>query len=445
MLQNNLMSSFHEVDFPSTNDSSCPPKQLTDMVMNSLHTLGFKRDYIHLAKGGFGQVYKVHYQTSKKSKLRAVAVKVSYYKYNKSLPNQIQRFNQTFDKIIANRIERHKQNKQSLDSDLTYFTEEMVLQPIKLKLENQTKEFTLQFMELIQGKELYDFLRENKLNLKQLMTIFCSAIHALHFFHDGGVMFNDLKLENVMVDPNTFHVTFIDFYDSNTQCTHSNCKNEPKDCVYTFRDNFHPSGLHEDVFRLGLLFLDSITAVCHNHDNNSSNGLAGDSVKYEMEESYSYPQGVIQNIIRDTMTLFRDNYGNDESCDGPKSANLIISEMHDTLNLMLASDITKRPSVAQLLKMEPWRLCEGMSMTHENQKCFEEVSCLTERQSENKLAVTGLKSLKKISNTATASILSRLRSTALINAFKSKTQRNKSKRTSNSLKAKRNQNKKKKK
>ena len=129
--------SYSELDFPSTNESTCPPQHLTDKVMKELNRLGFDKHYTHLASGGFGQVYKVNYKS--KSKSRTVAVKVSYYKYNESLPTQIQRFNKGFDEIIAKRENEHKKHHQSLDSDLTYFTEEMVLQPIKLKLLDKTE------------------------------------------------------------------------------------------------------------------------------------------------------------------------------------------------------------------------------------------------------------------------------------------------------------------
>lgn len=404
--------SFNDLELPSTSTSTCPPQQLTDKVMDELKRLGFSEHYTHLASGGFGQVYKVHYKSKNKLQSRAVAVKVSYYKYNKSLPIQIRKFNKGFDEIIAKRVNEHKAHNQAPDSDLAYFTEEMILQPVKLKLAGETKEFTLQFMELIQGKELYDFLKDNTLDLKQILTIFCSCLHALDFFHDGGLMFNDLKLENVMVDPDTFHVTFIDFYDSNTQCTHETCRGIPLSTVSTFVDNFHVSGLHEDVFRLGLLFLDSMTQICHHRDSNASEGLAGDSVKYEMEESSSYPTGRIQKIITDTVAVFKDHYGNDVSC-GAKSANRIISEMQTTLNLMLASDITKRPSVNQLLEMEPWKLCAGTSGKHDNRTCFQPLRSLTKRQSTNKQAVDELSSLDGLS-TATSSVASRTKSTKMV-------------------------------
>jgi len=388
------------------------------MVMDKLKNLGFSETYAHLAKGGFGQVYKINYTTNKQP--RAVAVKVSYYKHSKALPRQIKKFNTIFDRTIAKRVAEHKRNNESLDSDLTYFTEEMVLQPVKLKLADETKEFTLQFMELIKGKELYDFLKENTLNLKQVMTIFCSCLHALDFFHDGSLMFNDLKLENVMVDPETFHVTFIDFYDSNTQCTHNRCKENPYTTICTFIDPTHEPGLHEDVFRLGILFLDSMTQICHHRDNNASGGLAGDSIKYELDRNNStYPTKEIRAIIENTVAAFRDIYRMDESC-GRRSADSIISELHNTLKLMLASDISKRPSVRELLEKEPWKLCKGQSTNHSNDKCFEKVPRLTEKQKGNKKAINYLNSMKRMSKKAISSIQFRTYSSYLMNTVNSK-------------------------
>jgi serine/threonine protein kinase len=66
------------------------------------------------------------------------------------------------------------------------------------------------FLEYFQGLDLYDFLTKNKLSFKENIKIFKSIVEAIHYLHSNFIAHLDIKLENIMIDPNTHNICIID-------------------------------------------------------------------------------------------------------------------------------------------------------------------------------------------------------------------------------------------
>jgi serine/threonine protein kinase len=70
------------------------------------------------------------------------------------------------------------------------------------------------FLTCIPGVELFSFLEQRDfqpLDDKEAKAIFRQLVDAVQFCHQNGVVHCDLKLDNVMYDPETSKVTLIDF------------------------------------------------------------------------------------------------------------------------------------------------------------------------------------------------------------------------------------------
>lgn len=66
------------------------------------------------------------------------------------------------------------------------------------------------FLEYFPGLDLFDFLTRNRLSLKDKLKIFKNIVEAIHYLHSNFIAHLDIKLENIMIDPDTHNICIID-------------------------------------------------------------------------------------------------------------------------------------------------------------------------------------------------------------------------------------------
>ncbi|KAJ3318311.1 hypothetical protein HDU93_003906 [Gonapodya sp. JEL0774] len=86
--------------------------------------------------------------------------------------------------------------------------------------------------ERVEGMELFDYLKQQggHLPVHHVRYITAQLLSALHFMHSHHVLHRDIKLDNVLIDPATLHVTIIDF-NLSTFYTDSSELVEPVGCI----------------------------------------------------------------------------------------------------------------------------------------------------------------------------------------------------------------------
>ncbi|KAJ3339968.1 hypothetical protein HDU93_007631 [Gonapodya sp. JEL0774] len=69
------------------------------------------------------------------------------------------------------------------------------------------------FEERIEGMELFEYLKQNggSLPIEQVRNITAQLLSALRHIHRLGVLHRDVKLDNVIINTQTLHITLIDF------------------------------------------------------------------------------------------------------------------------------------------------------------------------------------------------------------------------------------------
>lgn len=85
-------------------------------------------------------------------------------------------------------------------------------------------------MELIKGKELWDYIVEHDgpLRLKELKKFFRQALMGLSFIHSKGIAHGDIKLENFMVDnSNIENRQVLKYIDFGYSCSKKTCTDSP--------------------------------------------------------------------------------------------------------------------------------------------------------------------------------------------------------------------------
>lgn len=386
-----------------------PTREEADAVCAALAKHGFET-LKFIARGSYGYVYKMGYRTRRdQPRPRVVAVKVMYAQTSKDLPGRVKVFHEAFDKAMRRRFAQHRRQHDDLDVDTGFFTEDLVYPRVvfPVEVDGQSKEYTLHFMELLTGEAMYDYLRTqgHRLQLKNVMTLLCRLLHALHFFHDAGLMFNDLKLENLMVDPVTLHVSCIDFYDSNTQCTHTHCTERPRPhIIFTFRDPFHEEGLHEDVWRLGLTMLDILESVHRSHlrhrghlrddEDDALQRLARRPRERRVQVQQPVPQRVnVRDVVRRVCQKAATVYAADRSYGPPARA--LFAQIRTSLTQMLHARVDARPSVARLLQSVPWRVCAHAKHPPKHQRpSYRPLQRLTPLQRSRKASLEDLHTAK---------------------------------------------------
>lgn len=385
-----------------------PTRKEADAVCAALAKHGFET-LKFIASGSYGYVYKMGYRTRRdQPRPRVMAVKVMYANKNNGLPHRVKLFHKAFDQVIRRRFAQHRRQREDIDVDTGFFTEDLVYPRVvfPVKTGTHSKKYTLHFMELMTGEDMYTYLRKqgHQMQLKDVMTLFCRLLHALHFFHDAGLMFNDMKLENLMVDPVTLNIACIDFYDSNTQCTHTHCSESPRPhIIYTFRDPFHEDGLHEDVWRLGITMLDILESVSRSHlrhrgrlrgdEDDADYALPGDHVKEEFKYSNRYPSSEVRNVVRRVCQKAATIYAADKSYGPPAIA--LFAQIRTSLMQMLHESVNARPSVARLLQSVPWRVCTHAKHPPKHQRpSYRPLQRLTPLQRSRKASVVDLNTAK---------------------------------------------------
>lgn len=231
-----------------------------------------------IEKGGYGYVYKVPYKGT------TLVVKILLNDHRRadrdrsrhvSLPKRIDRIRTCLLRALDKRNRNKRTARARQDrSERQFYTEDLAF---------PSRDGALMFhiMEYIPGWDMHRFFDKNgkvtaqkcALNPKRykvrsiitfpkLMRIWCRLMHAVDFFHDAGIAFNDLKPENTIVHSKKYNVTLIDYIDSCTGCTHLKCAFDNPDLVRTFSDKFADTpSLAEDVWRLALTMLDSASLL----------------------------------------------------------------------------------------------------------------------------------------------------------------------------------------
>lgn len=66
--------------------------------------------------------------------------------------------------------------------------------------------------ELIDGIDLYDFVQEQgRLSEEDTVTILKQILNTIEYLHSIGVCHRDIKLDNIMINPDTLTIKLLDF------------------------------------------------------------------------------------------------------------------------------------------------------------------------------------------------------------------------------------------
>jgi len=65
-------------------------------------------------------------------------------------------------------------------------------------------------LELMEGGDLFHLIRKRKLNIKEITFISAEIVLAIEHLHNQGIIYRDLKPENVMLDASG-HIKLVDF------------------------------------------------------------------------------------------------------------------------------------------------------------------------------------------------------------------------------------------
>lgn len=325
--------------------SLCPTSDQLEMALEELQSHNVT-DLENIGEGAFGFVYKGKYEGS------VAVVKVSLYKHTKNILKQTPKI----QKRLLSNLQRRSSRKSNPDlrqqkNEQQFFTEDHVIHSKK------HPELIYHIMEYLPGKDLQEYFEEqaniaedgkdkkDPLTYTDLMKIFCSLLHAMKFFHEAGIVFNDLKLENVFVDRKYKRVTIIDYIDSSIDCSKLKCNDrEDAHIVKTFVDRHTdiPS-IAEDIWRIALTILDGIHLL--------TTGEMADMPANDIQELitlHTYPMDDIATIVNNEMNALRSKFNLDEAA---------IDELRETLLDMLEENPAKRPDINELLHQPPFDVC----------------------------------------------------------------------------------------
>ena len=161
--------------------------------------------------------------------------------------------------------------------------------------------------EFAQGKELHDFLLENKIQTFQQLKAICKKILvAVDEIHENNICHLDLKLENIMIDEKTEAVKLIDFGFS--EITADEAGNEK--LMGKFKGSVHYAapeiirnipydGKKADIWALGVLFY-TLTAQKFPFHGDDDNAVACSVLKKPMKFTRDFNPSMIHLI--DSMT-----------------------------------------------------------------------------------------------------------------------------------------------
>ena len=66
-------------------------------------------------------------------------------------------------------------------------------------------------MEFVEGKELFDYLFDNKLKETDASNIIKQLLHCINYLKKKSICHRDLKLENIVINPSTKKVEILNF------------------------------------------------------------------------------------------------------------------------------------------------------------------------------------------------------------------------------------------
>lgn len=303
-----------------------PSKQPTkDEIKTALHELkekGFKIDK-EIGEGSYGKVYKAFYNG------KPLVIKII----------KARRASRQRSKLIHTQF---KKTLQKLGEEYTqYFTEDRYE-------ESSDGSLLFQYMEYLEGQDLLEYFENNgsDITFENLLKIICGLLHALYFFHSAGVIFNDLKLENVFINPKTLDITMIDYTDSSSGCNKKQCS-ITKDTVKTYTNPYRDDTTKEDIWRLCLLWMDCITSIINLKEDRIFDTLNyfSENVSDALDDSHSYPTELIQDDLKECFRSFEKLF--------PHHI-VQISELYKVSVKMMDKYPENRPSIVQLFSIKPF-------------------------------------------------------------------------------------------
>ena len=335
-------SSYESEEYDDDDHSRSPsPKQL-QMAMDELQSHNIS-ELKQIGEGAFGYVFKGKFQGS------YAVIKVSLHEHTKNILKYTPKIQQLLLSNLQRRTERKSNAQLRFEkNEQQFFTEDHVLRS------EQHPELVYHIMEFLPGKDLQVFLEDNakkdandntRLTYTDLMKIFCSLLHAMKFFHEAGMIFDDLKLENVLVDPKYKRVVIIDYIDSSTGCSKLKCQSdEDSHIVNTFVERHADTpSIAEDIWRIALTILDAI----HLLTTGSMSNMPANDIQ-DMITRDAYPLNEIRNIVNNEIHAMQAMFHLTDS---------LCKEFSETLLDMLDENPSHRPSVDELFEYSPFNTC----------------------------------------------------------------------------------------
>ena len=297
--------------------SKQPTKKEIQVALKELREKGFtiKKE---IGEGSYGKVFKALYED------QPLVIKI--VKARRASRQRSKLIHKQFQKTLKKIGKEYSQ----------YFTEDRYE-------ESSDGTMLFQYMEYLEGTDLLDFFENNgdTIKFKDLLKIFCGLLHALYFFHSAGVIFNDLKLENVFINPKTFDITMIDYTDSSSGCNKRRCK-ITKDTVKTYVNPNNQDTTKEDIWRLCLLWMDCITIIINLKEERFINELNYFSEEVtDMLEDEIYPSENIESELNDYFSNFEKIF--------PHYI-IQIQKLKDISLKMMDKNPDKRPSISTIFK-----------------------------------------------------------------------------------------------
>jgi serine/threonine protein kinase len=339
---NSSSSSSNESSFYQKKKAKRPSEAQTSIATKELGAYGVRMNK-QIGKGSYGTIYLATFQKS------LIVVKLTLFRRTPQVIDSVTKLKVLLHRNLCNLSKRKRSPRLRREqNEQQFFTEDYAFRS------HADPELMYHIMEYLPGQDLLAYFKAcRNITFETVMKIFCSLLQAMQFFHSAGVLFNDLKLENVIVCPKTKRVSLIDYIDSSTGCRRLECdvgSDEDEDAVVsTFADKYNDvRSKAEDVFRVALTMLDAIALLT---------GLFEES-DYETD----YPASVVKDgITRDgypTATILREV----TKCTAAlKQTFSLSSKVHtsltDTLLAMLAKRPEQRPSIRSVLRTPPFDIC----------------------------------------------------------------------------------------
>ena len=296
-----------------------------------------------IGEGGFGYVFKGKFQGS------FAVIKVSLYQHTKN----ILKYTPKIHKLLLSNLQRRSERKSNAklkkeQNEQQFFTEDHVLRS------KQHPDLIYHIMEFLPGKDMQVFLEDNarkeatdetRLKYDDLMKMFCSLLHAMNFFHEAGMIFDDLKLENVLVDPKYKRVVIIDYIDLSTGCSQLKCHNdEESHIVNTFAERHADTpSIAEDIWRIAITMLDAI----HLLTTGSMSNMPANDIQ-DMITRESYPINEIREIVKKEIHAMQEMFHMKDA---------LCESFSETIMDMLEEHPADRPTIKELLRESPFNVC----------------------------------------------------------------------------------------